>query len=61
MTLHDKKPAGRDNSPFSKPEDEDQRIPSPRQTYSGKRVLMNWLLMIGGFCAIALGAQFVIG
>ncbi|SMO79530.1 hypothetical protein [Paracoccus laeviglucosivorans] len=59
MTTHDEKPAGRGDSPFS--ETDPKIIPPPKQSHTGKRVALNWLIMIGGFCAIAVGAQFLIG
>lgn len=40
---------------------QDERIPAPKQRLSGKGVLRNWALMLTGFVAIAMLAQWVSG
>ncbi|QRZ12937.1 hypothetical protein JWJ88_10125 [Paracoccus methylovorus] len=36
-------------------------VPTPGQTQSGKAVLLNWVIMLVGFCAIAFAAHWLIG
>ncbi|GEK69781.1 hypothetical protein [Paracoccus denitrificans] len=67
MNSHEDEPAAR-RTPFAEKPKPDDTPPEPAGTppaagevQSGKTVLLNWCIMLVGFCAIALAAYWLLG
>lgn len=61
MMTHDQKTARHDGSAAATPNDDKLRIPPSAENPSGKRVLLNWVLLMAGLAAIAAAGQFLMG